>query len=325
MKANQILTCDLSTSRERTESGFLKVSILAGKVGVQRYSCSELGVPDKHGTGYVNVARLPEHVFAQASLDSLEFVDITDNHPRERLVTADNYKQRSAGTVITKGEKHSDGVHIKVNAVVKDAATVSAIDAGKEEVSLGYIHELVEKTGSFDGQDYDYYQKDIHYNHLAIVHRGRAGATCRVLDSLTLIEDSIMTPEEIAAMKAENAQLKADNQKLILDHESAELERTIDKAIVIDSKVETRGKTSEQIKRAVLGSVITADHSIDVVNFAFEQAYNTAKGKPTERHTHKPINFQTNDSESDEEHEKERKKIAQDCEDARAEYLKSFD
>lgn len=317
-KITRKISCDVESTRSYTPQGFLKVTILAGRVGVQRYSCDELGVPDKNGTGFVNVARLPEEVFSQNSLDSLEFIDMTDSHPPERQVTSDNYKARSVGVVTSKGRKHDDGIHIAVDALIKDKSAIRAVESGKKQASLGYEHDIIERVGTLDGQDYDYVQSDIFHNHLAIVHNGRA-KTATILDSETLS----MTEEEIAAMQAENAKLKAQNQTLSNDAESAELEHTKNRAMVIDSKFDCSGKTSDQIKRGLLGDRVSNDEQPAVVNYAFNQLFKERQGKPA-KPAHKPLNITTsNDGEDDEDDS--RRKIAQDAADAKAEYFKELE
>ncbi|WCP84215.1 DUF2213 domain-containing protein (plasmid) [Vibrio harveyi] len=309
------ISCDVQTTRSYTPQGFLKVSILAGKVGVQRYSCDELDVPDIHGTGFVNVARLPEEVFSQKSLDSLEFIDLTDNHPPEREVTSDNYKTRTTGVVTSKGRKHEDGKHIVVDALIKDKATIRAVENNKKQVSLGYEHDIIRRSGTLDGENYDYVQTDIFHNHLAIVHRGRA-KTATILDS----ENLSMTEEEIAAMQAENERLKESNTKLSNDAESAELERTIDRARVIDSSYDPKGKTHEQVKRDLLGDKVSNDHDMSIVNYAFNDLFKTCSNPDNRQHRPIQIKARSNDADMNDE----QKRISEDADKAKSEYMKGL-
>ena len=313
MKNQKTITCDVDLStREITPEGFLKVKVLAGRVGVQTYTTDELGVEDIHGNGLVNVARLPDDVFSQRSLDSMEFKDITDNHPPEREVTADNYRSRTVGVMTSKGIRANDGIHVQVDALIKDRTSIKRIN-DKNEVSLGYEHDIVRRSGTLDGVNYDFVQQDIIYNHLAIVHRGRAKTT-RILDG-----DNSMTKEE--ELKKRVAELEEQNKKLSNDADAAETALVIEKAKIIDSSFDCSGKTSEQIKRGLLGSRVTADHALNVVDYAFDDLYSQAKTKAPER-THKPLNISI-DNEPDDETEK--KRIANDAAAAKAEYLKGLE
>ena len=308
MKNKSIVTCDFGSTREYTPEGFLKVKVLAGKVGVQRYTCDETDMPDIHGTGYVFIARLPEQVFDNKSLDSMAFIDVTDNHPPEREVNAENYKARSVGVVTSVGKVSEDGVHIETTAIIKDKAAIKVVESNKKQLSLGYNHGITEKSGSLDGVDYDGYQTNIDYNHLSIVHNGRAKTTM-ILDS----EDLSMTEAEIAAMQLENKTLKASNSQLTTDNETLtnsnkklsndaeeiKVLNTAEKAQKIDPKFDTKGKKSEEIMRGVLGNKVSTDHAIDIVEYAFEQAHKAAS--TPERAPHRDISFgkKSNDGEDD--------------------------
>ena len=60
---------------------------------------------------------------------------------------------------------------------VTDAETISKIESGKQvELSCGYDLDLIEESGSYNGEHYDAIQTNIKYNHVASVKAGRAGA-----------------------------------------------------------------------------------------------------------------------------------------------------
>lgn len=60
----------------------------------------------------------------------------------------------------------------------KDA--IEAIKRGKQELSLGYTLDVIEELGIYNGEKYTHRQKNVDYNHLALVNQGRAGRTARV-------------------------------------------------------------------------------------------------------------------------------------------------
>lgn len=59
-------------------------------------------------------------------------------------------------------------------------ALKSLIDSGKKGLSLGYRCRFEKSAGVFEGMRYDYIQRDIRGNHLALVNEGRCGTA--VLD-----------------------------------------------------------------------------------------------------------------------------------------------
>lgn len=61
---------------------------------------------------------------------------------------------------------------------------INTIRGGKDELSLGYACDYEPKKGVFKGKIYDYVQKDLYPNHLAVVQMGRMGHDVNIaLDS----------------------------------------------------------------------------------------------------------------------------------------------
>ena len=161
-----------------TTDGYLVGNVACAKVGVQTYHGSEVG----GGSGLINVYRDESEVFALDSLASFVGKPVTNDHPPVE-VKASNWKQFAVGSI---GEGVlRDGEHIKVPVTLMDAETIKAVQNGKREISMGYTAELEWVDGvTADGTAYQAKQKNIRINHLAIVDKGRAGATCRFGDAL---------------------------------------------------------------------------------------------------------------------------------------------
>jgi len=167
------------TQREYTDEGFLRVPGRVARTGVQEYLARELGL-DGDPMRVVRVYRPAEEVFKPESLQSYDSADVTNTHPPQ-LVTADTYRQHSVGVV--RGAGRQDGEFVVVDLIVKDASAIKDIESGKCELSAGYTAVYDEESGTTpDGEPYDYVQRDIKINHVAIVERARAGAQARVFD-----------------------------------------------------------------------------------------------------------------------------------------------
>ncbi len=126
--------------------------------------------------------RLPDEVFASASLDSLALAPVTDGHPSDG-VRADTWRQLAVGTVV--GAPRADGRHVLASLLVSDAETIAKLDAGElVEVSCGYDCTMDETSGEYNGEKYDAIQRGIEYNHVALGPKGwaRGGSSVRVLD-----------------------------------------------------------------------------------------------------------------------------------------------
>lgn len=139
--------------------------------------------------------RPPTQVFDEKSLASFRMVPITNDHP-PGMLTADNAKQYSVGCV---GENiRRDGEHMVATIAVHDAATIRAMDGGKNQVSNGYDCDLDETPGvAPDGTHYDAVQTNIVGNHLAIVHNARAGRDAAVrMDAAAQCDDADPEPRQ---------------------------------------------------------------------------------------------------------------------------------
>lgn len=87
------------------------------------------------------------------------------------------------GTVLSEGRKDD-------NNIVADIILYT-LPTEDRELSCGYTLDLDETSGvTPDGEHYDAVQRNIRYNHLAIVHRGRAGVSRLNMDGDQVIEDS---------------------------------------------------------------------------------------------------------------------------------------
>lgn len=176
-------------SMEKTPEGFLKGIARVTRTGVFTYRNAD-------GT-LRRELRHPDEVFSRASLDSMRMIPITNLHPMDKLVSADTAKALSIG--MTGENVIPDGKFVLVPIAITTQDGVSAVEAGREELSLGYETELEEKSGNYDGEEFDFIQRGIMYNHLAIVDRGRAGVDVRLnMDAA----DAIEVPEEEVELDA---------------------------------------------------------------------------------------------------------------------------
>ncbi|CAB3911619.1 hypothetical protein LMG3410_04862 [Achromobacter aegrifaciens] len=163
----------------RTDEGYLVDTPVLTRTGVFLYS---------DGAGRTRREyRPPEEVFNADSMASLRGKPITDGHPGK--VTAKNVRQHMIGTALSGGRQ--DGPENMLGDIhIFDTAPV---DAGNKELSLGYELELDETPGvTPGGEPYDAIQRNIRYNHLAVVKRGRAGNARLNLDAA----DAVTKTEE---------------------------------------------------------------------------------------------------------------------------------
>lgn len=161
----------------RTTDGYLVAEAKSVRTGIQLYTGKEVGKPEME---VVRVYRPADQVFADDSLQSFSHAPVTMDHPAEP-VTTENWKRLSVGEVSTAAKKDGEWVHLPL--ILKDAAAIADVEAGKRELSAGYTCELVWGDGvTPDGQEFNATQTNIKINHLAVVTRARAGSQARIGD-----------------------------------------------------------------------------------------------------------------------------------------------
>ncbi len=189
------------SQREYTPEGFLKVPGHVARSGIQEYLASELGL-DGNPLRIVKVYRPDEEVFSQESLATYNGVDVTDNHPDE-LVNSKTFKAVTVGNVTSFGVK--DGDYVIAPLLIKDADAIKNIESGKTELSAGYTAEYVRSPGiTGAGDEYEFIQRDIRINHVALVDNARAGAMARIFDTQLEVDMTKVTLDNGRAIELED-------------------------------------------------------------------------------------------------------------------------
>lgn len=177
-------------TRKVTQDGYLAVSALVARTGVQDYLASELGehFADREPNSVVKIYRPEGEVFATDSMASYAFKPVTNNHPTES-VKSHNWADLAKGAI--GADVVRDGEAVRVNMLVMDGATVAEIDSGKRQLSAGYTAIIDATPGTTpDGQAYDGRQTNIRINHVAVVDKARGGDALVIPDSKFAICDS---------------------------------------------------------------------------------------------------------------------------------------
>jgi hypothetical protein len=176
----------------RTPTGGIRVDARMTRVGV---------LPYKREDGTIQrELRHPDDVFDPASLATLKDAAVTIGHPDE-MVTPETWAAYSVGHV---GDPRSEGPYVAGPLAVNAAHAVQGIardDSDPEalrECSSGYRCDIEGPPGEYNGELYDYRQRNIAYNHLALLPKGagRAGPNVRLrLDAAACIVESHMATE----------------------------------------------------------------------------------------------------------------------------------
>lgn len=214
---------------ERTSEGFLRGRAIVTSIGVFTY---------KRADGTIQrELRLPEEVFAQGTLNSMKLKPVTLNHPTE-LVTSDNADKLQVGSLgdnpsWTKEwhdrnwEEVTDGINCAIDMIITKKDAIDAILNGKQSLSMGYTCdlEIAEPGATWCGVEYDFIQRNIRYNHCAIVDSARAGDNAKI----ELRQDSEDAVLEDMLIKTDGG--KSMLKKINLDGIDYEAEESVIKAL----------------------------------------------------------------------------------------------
>ena len=176
----------------KTAEGFIRDTPIVGRAGILVYRNAD-GTERKE-------YRPPEEAFKADSLASLQGKPITVGH--KAYVTAGNAAQVApVGSVLSAGRQ--DGNNIVADIVVYN------LDTNARELSCGYTLDLDETPGTTpQGEHYDAIQRNIQYNHVAIVPKGRAGIARLNMDGSQVIDEE--NPKEDKKM-AEMTKIRLDS------------------------------------------------------------------------------------------------------------------
>lgn len=124
------------------------------------------------------------------------------------------------------------------------------------ELSPGYTAKYVAETGEYNNEHYEFSQKDIKYNHLAIVEQGRSGQEVRIADEKSI--DVKNKYSEVNPMKKlkENAMYALSYSKKVYDESVTKKTDDVDKrelireivAISIKPDTDFQGGEEEKFK-----------------------------------------------------------------------------
>jgi hypothetical protein len=178
----------MTTKRIKDVNGWFEVrDNPISRVGVFEYSGRAIGEPDLDPGRMYKVYRPAEELSDPETLASFRLLPFINEHPvdmlaldNEDLPTVDG---KPAEGVIGEQVYFADGF-LRGNLKIFTDRVAKAIEAGKREVSAGFRCMYERASGVFEGQPYDFIQRKIRGNHLALVHAGRMGPEVAVLDHL---------------------------------------------------------------------------------------------------------------------------------------------
>lgn len=197
--------------------------------------------------------RHPDDVFSKDSLESCQSLVLTNDHPPMMLGSwnAKEYQCGFTGETITIKDNKFIAGKIKVT---DEKCVGDVMQGGKNQISMGYVCDVVQEAGVFEGQQYTARQKNIRYNHASIVWEGRAGPEVSIKTDSAMKDLGVMRldSEKKTCIKKDeqvqsNQELEKNGDKKMkfkIDSVEFEAEETLAKSVQnkIDSLSESVSK-----------------------------------------------------------------------------------
>lgn len=148
---------------QKTPEGYLSGKIRVTGIGVFRYLDDDRKL----------IGRLRDVNEVKNATDSINCKPVTLQHPNTP-VNVNNVADLQVG--MSANDASFDGLNNWVTITITDKKAVEAIEKGEvKAISMGYKCRVVDHAGVWQGVKHDQEQKDIAYNHIALVREGRAG------------------------------------------------------------------------------------------------------------------------------------------------------
>lgn len=197
---HNVRAMDRDTARKIDLNGFVTIEgNPISKEGVYDYLGSQIPGYPGNPNDIVKVYRPMEELMRPETIESFKLLPFIDEH---NWLGANGI---DPGTIpftgITGENVYADVPYLKAPIKVFSEKMKADIIEGKVELSPGYLYDVYAEPGVWNGQPYQYVQRNLRGNHLALVYKGRTGSDVAVMDSANdnPQEKSKMTLEELIA------------------------------------------------------------------------------------------------------------------------------
>lgn len=265
----------ISPNMARTPEGYLICkNVPIGRTGTMQYEGKDIGLEGEDAYKVFDVIRTEEDLFEEAAIASFEGKPTTNGHPVEDVLPV-NWAGYSRGHVqnVRRGTGEDTDKMI-ADLYITDPVLISEIEQGKREVSSGYTCRYAMR------EDGIVHQMGIRGNHVAVVDKGRAGATVSIKDEKPEIKTRELergkkrmfnknkkTPIEsvlnLFAKSARDAKTVEEVEEITADAAEAiakmeEIKKTEDVRPVTEVKEKTVTEVKEDEKMSTMGEVLDA-------------------------------------------------------------------
>ena len=214
------------TQRQIDQNGFINIDANPiSRVGVFPYLGKSIGAdePDR----IYNVYRPAEELADPECIKSFRLIPIVDDHtmvgPSDDGLTP--AEKKGVHGIVGEAIEFRDGV-LYANIKIFSEALARLIKNGKRDLSIGYRCAYEKTSGTFAGKAYDYIQRSLRGNHLALVDQARCDVA--VLDSRFTFDHLDLTEKELEMPVTQEAFDALEKENKTLSSQIAELTKRLD-------------------------------------------------------------------------------------------------
>lgn len=275
--------CQDKSTWEKLTDGRLRVPVTITRTGIFNYYTADGKL--------IRELRSDEEVLKPNSLNTAKGMYFTDEHPPE-FVDTFNFNQYAKGAFSDVINIRKDGIitYIDTFLTIFDEKTQLLLETGKkEQISCGYLCDVVFQSGVWNGLEYDAYQKNIDYNHGSLVSLGRAGSNVKIrrdsqeinvfIESELKKDGNNNKSEEKKTMLINGREVKLDEAgeiiiSQVLESKQNEIKKLEDKVKQIDSLEAKLLKVEKELEES---KSINLDDLVDLRNSIISKASNYLK------------------------------------------------
>ena len=180
------------TSRNYDDNGWPEIKgNPISKVGVFPYSGAQIGHDGIDPDKIYMVYRPASELSHPDTINSFKLLPFTDGHAMLGSEADDLMPAEEKGVEGVTGETvFFDAPYLRANLKIFSENAHRRIEDGIKDISIGYRCEYEAKSGIYEGEKYDFIQRNLRGNHVANVEEGRSGRDVAVLDRLRFTLDS---------------------------------------------------------------------------------------------------------------------------------------
>lgn len=195
-----------------------------------------------------NVYRPAAELSKEETLESFNGVPLIDDHEMVGEGCTPYDDRAAAGVLMNPRLSETNAGMIVGDFKIFSEKLKNLIQQGKKALSLGYRCTYDAVKGIWQGQTYDFIQRNMFGNHVALVNEGRMGSSVRVYDHKATVFDSM--PIEVTEPITEGKSAMTEEEKKAAEQQAAEESARLVRIAAEEAEAKVRTAAAEAAAKA---------------------------------------------------------------------------